>query len=370
MKKISINVTKTELPSLAEYYRYLKKIWRSSWITNNGQYVQQLESRLAEYLGVKYLLLVANGTLALQLALKVFKLEGEIITTPFTFPATTNAIIWEGLTPVFADINPETFNINPEEIEKKITPRTSAILAVHVYGNPCHNGKIKKIAARHRLKIIYDAAHAFGVCYQGRSVLKWGDISTLSFHATKIFSTAEGGAVIVKSKKIYERLKLLRNFGIKNEEEVELAGINAKMNELQAALGLCNLDLVDRKIEKNKKIFKLYRQSLGVNRQIMFQKLISAKHNYCYMPVLFPNRRIRDSVYNRFLSRGIKPRKYFYPDLTAFDYIKKLSNKNPFSSMTISRNIAGRVLCLPIYSSLKYGDIKTIVGIINKELDG
>ena len=257
-----INVTKSDLPSLEKYTEYLEKIWSTRWLTNNGEFVQLLEKRLEEYLKVKNLILVINGTLALQLALKALDIKGEIITTPFTFSATTNVILWEGFTPIFADIDAETFNINPKDIERQITDKTSAILAVHVYGNPCHVEELQKIADKYDLKLIYDAAHAFGVEYKNQSVLNYGVLSTLSFHATKLFHTIEGGAITSNDGKIIEKLELLRNFGITSEEEVVLPGINAKMNEFQAIMGLCNLENIDEKIHHRKIIYDYYKEKI------------------------------------------------------------------------------------------------------------
>lgn len=357
-----INVTRTELPPLKNYVKYLKKIWASRWITNNGELVQLLEKKLEKYLKVKHVVLVANGTLALQLAFKVLGLSGEIITTPFTFAATTNALLWEGLIPVFADIDPETFNLDTEEIEKKITKKTCAILTVHVYGNPCDAEKLQKIADKYNLKLIYDAAHAFGVDYKKESILNFGDISTLSFHATKIFSTAEGGAIIVKDDRLYEKLKLLRNFGIKSEEETVFAGINAKMNELQAALGLCNLKDIDNKIKKSQRLYIRYKELLQNNLQLKFQKIISSKHNYCYMPVCFKDQFTRDLIYEKLIKNNIKPRKYFYPLTSDFSYMKKITKNDDLKNAT---NISGRVLCLPIYPSLENYQVDKISKIIN-----
>ncbi len=357
-----INVTRTELPPINDYVKYLKKIWALHWITNNGELVQNLEKRLEKYLKVKHVVLITNGTLALQLAFKALDLTGEVITTPFTFAATTNAIIWEGLTPVFADIDSQTYNIDPKNVEEKITRKTSAILAVHVYGNPCDIEELQRIADKNGLKLIYDAAHAFGVKYKNKSVLNYGDASILSFHATKIFSTAEGGAMIVKDDKLYEKLKLLRNFGIKSEEEVVLAGINAKMNELQAALGLCNLKDINKKIKKTKRIYEKYCQLLKTNPRIKFQKIISSKHNYCYMPVCFNNQKTRDLVYNKLIKNNIKPRKYFYPLTPNFEYFKKIYKKDDFKN---AADISGRVLCLPIYPSLPITQVDKISEIIN-----
>lgn len=363
MKKNIINVTRTELPPLNDYIKYLKKIWTLRWITNNGELVQNLERKLEKYLKVKHVIVVSNGTLALQLAFKALELSGEVITTPFTFAATTNALLWEGLTPVFADIDASNFNLDPIEVEKKITKKTCAILAVHVYGNPCDVEKLQKIADKYNLKLIYDAAHAFGVDYKEKSVLSFGDISTLSFHATKIFSTAEGGAIIVKDDKLYEKLKLLRNFGIKSEEEVVLAGINAKMNELQAALGLCNLEDIDNKIKKSQKLYKRYMKLLQNNQNLKFQKIISSKHNYCYMPILFKDKKTRDSIYEKLIKNNFKPRKYFYPLTSDFEYIKKIYKNDDLKNAS---NISGRVLCLPIYPSLSVNIVDKIVRIINK----
>lgn len=363
MKKNIINVTRTELPPLAEYIKYLKKIWKLHWITNNGELVQLLEKKLEKHLKVTHVLLVANGTLALQLAFKALKLSGEVITTPFTFAATTNALLWEGLTPVFADIDSSNFNIDPIEVEKKITKKTSAILAVHVYGNPCQVEKLQKIADRYNLKLIYDAAHAFGIDYGKKSILTFGDISILSFHATKIFSTAEGGAIIVNDDKLYEELKLLRNFGIKSEEETVLAGINAKMNELQAALGLCNLKDIDNKITKSQKLYKRYMKLLQNNQNLEFQKIVSSRHNYCYMPVLFKDQKTRDFIYGKLIKNNIKPRKYFYPLTSDFSYMKKI---HKYDDLKNAANISGRVLCLPIYPSLLLSIVDKIARIINK----
>ena len=260
-----INVTKSELPNLKEYQEYVKQIWKRAWLTNNGKFVRQLEKKLPGYIGGKLLSLVTNGTLAMQLAIKALNLKGEIITTPFTFPATTNVILWEGCTPVFADIDPETYNIDPADIEKKITNKTSAILAVHVYGNPCATERLEKLAKKNGLKIIYDAAHAFGVKYKNKLIGSYGDISTFSFHATKVFNTIEGGAITTNSIQINKDVNLLRNFGITGEEEVVLAGINAKMSEFQAAMGLLNLKKINSKILLRKKIYELYKRLLQNN---------------------------------------------------------------------------------------------------------
>lgn len=361
-----ITVTKSDLPPLEEYIEYLKKIWSSRWLTNNGEFVRLLERRLEEYLKVKNLGLVANGTLALQLALKALEIKGEVITTPFTFPATTNVILWEGLTPVFADIDHETFNIDPEDVEKKITDKTSAILAVHVYGNSCYVDELQEIADRYNLKLIYDAAHAFGVEYNNQSVLNYGDISILSFHATKLFHTIEGGAIIVKDEKLFDKLKLLRNFGIKLEEEVVLPGINAKMNEFQAVMGLCNLEDIDEKIRFREKIYEHYKEKL-TNTSVKFQKIIASKYNYSYMPVCFENIEKRDEIYLELVKNGIKPRKYFYPLTVYFDYFKDKSiNLVEKYGLNVAFDVANRVLCLPLYPDLEIVDVDKIISIIKK----
>ncbi len=359
-----ITVTKPDLPDLERYVEYLKKIWASRWLTNNGELVQLLEERLKEYLKVKNLVLISNGTLALHIALKALNLKGEVITTPFTFAATTNVILWEGLTPVFADIDPETFNIDPDDVEKKITDKTSTILAVHVYGNPCHVEELQKIANKYNLKLIYDAAHAFGVEYKGQSVLNYGDISTLSFHATKVFHTIEGGAIVVRDENLLEKIKLLRNHGIKSEEEVILPGTNAKMNEFQAAMGLCNLENIDEKIQRRKMLYEFYKEELS-DLDVNFQKIIASKYNHAYMPVLFKNKKTRDKVYSELIKNGIKPRRYFYPLTSKFDYFKKqgenITEKYKFKNCL---DISNRVLCLPMYSTLEVGVVEKIVNII------
>ena len=359
-----INITKTDLPKIDEYIKYLKKIWETKWLTNNGQFLQLLETKLTKYLKVKNLLLVSNGTSALQLSLKALNLKGEIITTPFTFCATTNIILWENLTPIFADIDPKTFNIDPTDIEKKITKKTSAILAVHIYGNPCYVNKLKKIADKYHLKLIYDASHAFGVKYNNQSILNYGDISTLSLHATKIFHTIEGGAIIVKNKKLFTKLKLLRTFGIKNEKFI-LPGINAKMNEFQAAMGLCNLKTINRKIQIREKIYKHYKTKLEKIKNIKFQKIIIPKYNYSYMPICFKNKRERDKIYLELIKNKINPRKYFFPLTANFDYFKiKKTNLIKKYKLENASNVANRVLCLPLYPELKIKTANRIIRII------
>ncbi|OGE33586.1 hypothetical protein A3D83_01285 [Candidatus Daviesbacteria bacterium RIFCSPHIGHO2_02_FULL_41_10] len=359
-----INVTKTTLPSINKYIKYLKKIWANNWVTNKGKFVLDLELELEKYLKVKHLLAVSNGTVALQLAFKALGLTGEVITTPFTFPATTNALIWEGLKPIFADIDPETFNIDPKEIEKKITKKTSAILAVHVFGNPCDVLAIEKIAKKFNLKIIYDSAHAFGVEFKGSTVLSWGDINTLSFHATKIFHTVEGGAVITKDKENYRKIELLRNHGIETYDKVVLPGINAKMNELQAIMGLCVLNEVDKEAVERKNIYQKYLLAFS-GKQFRLQKLNNAltKYTYPYYPVCFPSQKIRDLVYKVLLKNGVRARKYFYPPCHELPYLNIDSKSLPFAT-----KVSHTVLCLPIYAGLAIKDVDRIINLIEKTL--
>ncbi len=356
-----VNVTRTKLPPLSAYMKYLRKVWKSNWVTNRGELSVQLESELEKYLHVKNLLVVSNGTIAIQIAFRALSLKGEVITTPFTFPATTNALIWEGLTPVFADIDSESFNIDPQEVEEKITKKTSAILAVHVYGNPCNHQVLQKIARKYGLKLIYDAAHAFGVEYKNKPVLSWGDASTLSFHATKTFHTIEGGAVITKQKGAYDRVSLLRNHGIKYYERVVMAGTNAKMNEFQAAMGLCNLSIIDKEMQKRKKIYKRYVSAFSELDAIKLQKLNPhiTKFNYPYFPIVFSNETLREKIYKALFKEGIFARKYFYPPMHELPYIK-LSAKD----LPVATDVSHRVLCLPLYGDLSIREVKRIISIV------
>ncbi|NQS88897.1 DegT/DnrJ/EryC1/StrS family aminotransferase [Patescibacteria group bacterium] len=361
-----ITSTKSDLPLLQKYIKYLERIWETRWMTNDGEFVQSFENKLREYLGVKDLVAVSNGTSALQIALKVLNIRGEIITTPFTFAATTNVILWEGLTPVFSDIDPETFNINPDDVERKITDDTSAILAVHVYGNPCDVEKLQDIADKHNLELIHDAAHAFSVEYNDQPIVKYGDLSILSFHATKVFHTIEGGAIISNRDGLLDKLKLLRNHGIKSEEEVIIPGINAKMNEFQAVMGLCNLEDIDEKIELRRKIHEYYKEKLK-DLPVKFQRLTASKCNYSYMPVCFKDMEHRDAIYFELLKNGIRSRKYFYPLTVNYDYFKKkgvdlvekYGLKNAF-------DISNRVLCLPLYPDLEIQEVDRVISIIEK----
>jgi len=347
-----INVTKSDLPDFEQYTQCLKEIWSNCWLTNNGRFVRLLEDKLRTYLDAEGLILVSNGTLAIELALRVLEVEGEVITTPFTFPATTNSILWQRLTPVFADIDPETFNIDPAQVEKRITDRTSAILAVHVYGNPCYIDELQEIADKHDLALIYDAAHAFGVRYEDKSILNYGDISTLSFHATKVFNTVEGGAIIVNNKELLEKVKLIRNHGIKSEEEVALPGTNAKMSELHAAAGLCNLATIDEKIQRRRAICKYYKEKLA-GLDIKFQKVIASAYNYSYMPVCFEDNATRDAAFVELVKDGIKPRKYFHPLTTRYTCVED-GSPDPVEEYNLrcAFDVSQTVLCLPLYPDL------------------
>jgi len=361
-----ITVTKPSLPPFEKYIEYLKEIWSSKWLTNDGKFVKRLEEELKAYLNIKNLILVTNGTLALQLILKGLEIKGEVITTPFTFVATTNAILLEKLTPVFADIDQQTFNIDPKDVERKITKKTSAILAVHVYGNPCYVEELQKIASKHNLKVIYDSAHAFGVEYKNKSVVNYGDASTLSFHATKIFNTIEGGAIITKNKQIIEKLGLLRNHGIKSEEEIISPGTNAKMNEFQAAMGLCNLEEVKGNIAAREKIYMHYKEELRRLTNVQFQKIIASKYNYSYFPIILESKKKRDQVYNELLKKEIKTRKYFYPlTINSRYFEKKKIRGSEENGLEVSKSISDRVLCLPLYPDLEKENTDYIIKNLN-----
>lgn len=365
-----INVTKTKLPPLDEYNEYLNQIWESGWLTNNGVLVKELEGKLTNYLKVKNLAVTNNATLALQIALKALDLKGEVITTPFTFSATTNVIIWEHLTPVFADVDKNTFNIDPDDIERRITPKTCAILAVHVYGNPCDVERIQEIADKHKLKVIYDAAHAFGVEYKNKSILNYGDISVLSFHATKVFNTIEGGALITKSDKLDNKIRLLRNFGIvEHKDKTILPGINAKMNEFQAAMGLCKIKTVDEEMSIRKMLYEKYVAELKGNRHIQFQQIVTKKYNYSYLPILFKNKAERDKVFNELKEDGINTRKYFYPLTSSYIYTKRYTKKvKEKEYLGNSKEISSRVLCLPLYPDLGLEDLVRVTEKIKKTI--
>ena len=349
-----INVTKTYLPSKEKYQKYVDEIYENGQLTNNGPLVQKLEERLSKHLGVKHVICVANGSLALQLSYKALGLKGEVITTPFSFVATASTLVWEGLKPIFADIDPHTYNLNPHNIEKLITKETSAIVPVHVFGNPCEVEKIQEIANKYNLKVVYDAAHAFGVKYKRESVLSYGDISTLSFHATKIFHTVEGGAVITNSDELAKKIRLQISFGINGLTTIDVVGINAKMNEFEAAMGLCVLDEVKTTNQQRLEIWQEYAKTLS--NIVKFQKWNKFSENNCaYAPVLFKSESQLIEVQQKLNQGGIFPRRYFYPSLDSLDY---LESKN---YCVKSRSIASRILCLPIYPGLSLESQKKII---------
>lgn len=354
-----IPVTKAYLPNKEKYQSYVDRIFQSGWLTNNGSLLQELERRLADYLGVKNIILVANGSFALQLAYKALALEGEVITTPFSFAATTSTLAWEGLKPVFADINPKTFNIDPAQIEAHINPNTSAIVPVHVFGNPCDVEAIQAIADKHKLKVVYDAAHAFGSEYEDQSVLNFGDISTLSFHSTKLFHTIEGGAVITNDDELAKKVRLMINFGISSPTSIESVGTNAKMNEFEAAMGLCVLDDVDTIRQRREDIWQVYTNELS-NIVELQQWNKHGKNNCAYAPVLFENEDQLLKIEDKLKENDILPRRYFYPSLDTLSYLnsKQICNN--------SRDIASRILCLPIYPDLSNSNVGNIIQIIKK----
>jgi len=355
-----INVTQPSLPPLDEFVKSLEKIWESKWVTNQGQFHEQFEKELAEYLGVKHVSLCANGTLALVLALQVLRITGEVITTPYTFVATTHALHWNNITPVFADIDPVYCNLDPDRIEAAITPKTTAILPVHVYGNPCELEKIQDIADTYGLKIIYDACHAFGVEKNKISLLTYGDLSILSFHGTKVFNTMEGGAIICHDEKTKKRIDYLKNFGFANEVTVVQPGINAKMNEMQAALGLLQLKEIKNNISKRKEIALQYRKNLrGVQGIRFLDDIEGIKHNHPYFPIFVNQKKYgksRDRLYEELKENNIFARRYFYPLISHFPIYRGLNSASS-SNLSVAEEISKEVICLPIYPDLSMDDV-------------
>jgi dTDP-4-amino-4,6-dideoxygalactose transaminase len=362
-----ITVTQPYLPPLEEFIPYLQQIWDNKWLTNNGPVHQQLEKELAEYLGVKYISLFSNGTLALISALQALNIQGEVITTPFSFVATTHSLWWNKITPVFADIEPKYLNLNPNKIEAAITPKTTAIMPVHVYGNPCQVDEIQRIADKHKLKVIYDAAHAFGVKKNGVSVLNYGDLSILSFHATKVYSTIEGGAIVCHTPEMKRHIDNLKNFGFRGETVVEEPGINAKLNEVQAAYGLLQLKYIDNFIGKRKKITDLYRKLLKDIPGIRFlNDMEGISHSYSYFPILIDEKKYgidRDELYAKLKAHHIFGRRYFYPLISEFEPYKDLDSSEK-ANLPIATEIAKQVLCLPIYVALSESEVEFICSVI------
>ncbi len=361
-----ITVTSPLLPSLDDFIPMLKDIWDRKWLTNNGHYHRELEKALAEYLGVEYLSLFTNGTLPLITALQALRITGEVITTPYSFVATTHSIWWNGLKPVFVDVEEETGNINPEKIEEAITPHTTAIIPVHVYGTPCNMKRIKEIADIYGLKIIYDAAHAFGVKKDGESILKAGDMSTLSFHATKVYNTIEGGALICQDAATKKRIDFLKNFGFANETTVVAPGINSKMDEIRAAYGLLNLKQVDSAIAKRKAIAEKYRDALkDVPGIRCLNDIEGVRHNYAYFPIFISQEYgiSRDALYEKLKEHNIYGRRYFYPLISTFSAYKGLDSAKP-SNLPVAYKLADQVLCLPMFADLQNEDVERIINII------
>lgn len=351
-----INVTRTYLPDRARLDSYIDRIYESNWVTNNGALVKELTSRLSEYLDVENLLLVSNGTLALQIAYRALGIRRQVITTPFSFVATTSSLVWEGIEPLFADIDPGTFCIDPEEIGKNITPETEAILPVHVFGNACDIFNIENIAKKHNLKTIYDGAHAFGVRYKGKSIYSYGDAVTLSFHATKLFHTSEGGGIVFKDKEAYERARLMINFGITGPESIVSLGINAKMNEFQAAMGLAVLDEIDHVFAGREKVWRQYEENLKGNLQLQ-KRNPDSTNNYAYSPVVFKDNESLLRAKEELNRNNIRPRRYFYPSLDNVPYLVG-------QKMEHSRDISSRILCLPIFSDIPEFSQRKIISML------
>ncbi len=343
-----INITKTYLPDKGKYKNYIDEIYRSGQITNNGPLVKKLEKKLEKYLGVNHVILVANGTLALDIAYKALDLTGDVITTPFSFVATTSSIVSNGLNPLFSDISPRTFNIDSSLIEESVTSKTSAIVPVHVFGNACEVEGIQQISERHNLKVVYDAAHAFDIKYKNQSVLNYGDISTLSFHATKLFHTIEGGALIIKDDELAKKVRSLINFGINNTGEggVDCIGVNAKMNEFEAAMGLCVLDDINLILEKRKATYNNYDQALNGLVQLQ-EKNNNSSNNYAYFPIVLESENQLLSIVQKLNKIQIFPRRYFRPSLNKLNYVEQ------GQACPISEDISNRILCLPLSHSIK-----------------
>lgn len=369
MNKDIITVTSPLLPNLDEFTESLKEIWESKWITNNGQFHQKLEAALAEYLKVPYVSLFTNGTLPLLTALQALRITGEVITTPYSFVATTHALWWNGIKPVFVDIDPSTGNIDPQKIEAAITPRTTAILPVHVYGKPCDTEAIQAIADKYGLKVIYDAAHAFGVEVNGESLLNAGDMSTLSFHATKVFNTIEGGAMVMHDEKTKQRIDYLKNFGFANEVEVVGPGINSKMDEIRSAYGLLNLKQVDAAIAARQKVAVAYREALRNVEGISFwDDMPGVRHNYSYFPIFVDAEKYgmtRDELYMKMKDQGVWGRRYFYPLISEFSTYRGLESSRP-ENLPNAHRMADTVICLPMHHTLSDNDLNRIITSITK----
>ena len=359
-----ITVTSPLLPDLDELNALLKEIWASKWVTNNGQFHKRLEAALCEYLKVPYISLFTNGTLPLLTALQALRITGEVITTPYSFVATTHSIWWNGCKPVFVDIEEGTCGMDPERIEAAITPKTTAIMPVHCYGRPCNMKAIQAIADKYGLKVIYDAAHAFGVEVDGKSVLEQGDLATLSFHATKVFNTLEGGALVMHDAETKKRIDYLKNFGFAGETEVVAPGINSKMDEVRAAYGLLNLRQVDEAIERRHQVAVRYREALGNVKGVrFFDDMPGVRHNYSYFPIFIDAEEFgmtRDELYFKMKEQGILGRRYFYPLISTFSTYRGLPSAAP-ENLPVATRIANEVICLPMYHELTEEDINSVL---------
>lgn len=364
-----IYVTSPLLPPLEDFTFLLKEIWESKMLTNNGNFHQKLEEELAKYLKVPYLSLFTNGTLPLITALQAMRITGEVITTPFSFVATTHSLWWNGIKPVFVDIEPETCNLDPAKIEAAITPRTTAIMPVHVYGKPCKTKEIQEIANKYGLKVIYDAAHAFGVEINGESVLNFGDMATLSFHATKVYNTLEGGALVVHDEQTKKRIDYLKNFGFASETEVVAPGINSKVDEVRAAYGLLNLKQVDSAISSRRKVAIRYREELQDIKGItFFNDIPGVRHNYSYFPIFIDAEEYgmtRDELYFKMKEHNVFGRRYFYPLISTFSTYRGLESANP-ENLPIATQMANKVICLPMHHALSENEVEYILQIIKK----
>ena len=364
-----IYVTSPLLPSLEDFTFLLKEIWESKMLTNNGNFHQKLEEELAKYLKVPYLSLFTNGTLPLITALQAMRITGEVITTPFSFVATPHALWWNGINPVFVDIEPETCNLDPSKIEAAITPRTTAIMPVHVYGKPCKTKEIQEIANKYGLKVIYDAAHAFGVEINGESILNFGDMATLSFHATKVYNTLEGGALVVHDEQTKKRIDYLKNFGFASETEVVAPGINSKVDEVRAAYGLLNLKQVDHAINSRRKVAIRYRDELqGVKGITFFNDIPGVRHNYSYFPIFINAEEYgmtRDELYFKMKEHNVFGRRYFYPLISTFSTYRGLDSANP-DNLPIATQMSNNVICLPMHHALSENEVEYILQIIKK----
>ena len=369
MENKVITVTSPLLPSLDDFLPYLEDIWQRKWLTNNGHYHKELEKALCDYLKVPYVSLFTNGTLPLMCALQALRITGEVITTPYSFVATSHSLWWNGIKPVFVDIDPGTCNIDPSKIEAAITPKTTAIMPVHVYGKPCDIGRIQEIADKYGLKVIYDAAHAFGVEVNGHSILEAGDMSTLSFHATKVYNTIEGGALVCHDEKMKRRIDYLKNFGFAGETTIIAPGINGKMDEIRSAYGLINLKQVDAAIDSRRQIALLYRNTLQEVKGIRFMEdMPGVRHNYSYFPIFVDSEEYgmtRDELYFKMREANVFGRRYFYPLISEFSTYRGLSSANP-ENLPNAYRMANSVICLPMHHALNKDEVGRVIEQVRK----